>query len=314
MSQSSLEMCTESLGSETGSCDFSDEDRSGLNSSSDEEILLLQGVELEDDSKQLMSVNYQCSVSRRSPKVRSFPPPLPSITRRDGTCIKMRSRRHDDRLVVDALPVSSRNYLHARRQNGRLLLSFIDSTATNQPPAKKKTQELNDQQEIIKKVEPDQYQEEEEEEEEEVEVLDRGAMVEVKVSTQLQQSGSAKKVLRSSLVINKFVGGTPLTNQNQWVEPPEKNYRTDLFTASQSPLSPQRRLTATTSITTAAAAAVAASSASTSSEVVGHKQDSKLLFTSKRRNREEMLHYMQRCSQLRRPLFFREAGCIATSS
>ncbi|KAK8941762.1 hypothetical protein KSP40_PGU015928 [Platanthera guangdongensis] len=327
MSQKSLEICTESLGSETGSDGFSSGDEMDSfffsNGETEEEENETEDVEKEEEDeeieqvkrvkRELFSVNYHCSVGRRSPP-RSFPPPLPSISRRDGPCLKMRPRRLDGRLVVEAVPVPSQNYLHAERHGGRLLLSFIDTSSfsnlPHSPPSVLLRQEEAEEEEL--EEEEEEAEVEEQVVEEEVEVVDRGTIVEVKVS-----GLSAVKVHRSSLVINKFVVGSPLT-------------------AAESPPPAAKRASAAT--TTAAAAAVAASSISvptstsegfhynylhhhhnspwgSQSPAAAAATDAKLLFTSKRLAREDLLHDMRRCSELRRPLFiFEQPHCIATSS
>ncbi|XP_010916536.1 uncharacterized protein [Elaeis guineensis] len=396
MSQKSLEICTESLGSETGSADFSslldDPDCFSSKIEAEEEehnelappihetrplvdeeerprFRVAKAVEerrVQSGRKELVSVNYHCSISRRSPP-RSFPPPLPSISRRDGPCIHMRPHRCNGRLVVEAVPVPSQNYLHAQRQDGRLLLSFIDATYNDPddieidtPEATqeeedvveskaKEEEEAEEEEEAIAMAQEeegeleeekncDEEEEDEEEVEEEVEVVDRGTVVEVKVSTQPQQQSGAMKMQRSSsFVINKFVGA----GETRWAEkmaeckptaPDKQQIQQEHHNPGTATPTPARRATPTT--TTAAAAAAAASTFSTSSEgyycssyssfhwrdpQVGGGQyaspdDHKLLFTSKRRNREELLHHMRRCSQLRRPLFILEPCCIATSS
>ncbi|RWW55759.1 hypothetical protein BHE74_00037574 [Ensete ventricosum] len=269
LSQMSLQMCTESLGSESGSDDFSSvpdgldfdytpkietkteeedhdvhekvaavEERGGLWSRTETEERQVP----QRKADELVSVNYNCSISRRSPS-RSFPPPLPSLSRRDGPCLYMRPHRRDGRLVVEAIPVPSRNYLHAQREGGRLLLSF---------------------------------------------------------------NGSAMKILRSSLVINKFVGGTPRSSNAKCEQSNINRWQaiTPAPLARRPPPTPA----------TAAAAVVVASTLSASTEAyndVGARPplgddehhlplDNKLLFTSKRRNREELLHSMKRCKQRQR--------------
>ncbi|WOL02813.1 hypothetical protein Cni_G11532 [Canna indica] len=380
LSQTSLETCTESLGSESGSGEFSsfieDVEYCCLPEFDDEEEEdenrdVAEGAKMRqaDDcrvqpprGKQLTSVNYHCSISRRSPQ-RSFPPPLPSISRRNGPCIHMRPHRLDGRLVVEAVPVPSQNYLHAQRVDGRLLLSFIDSTYGDEPgyesgdaseaateiaqvreqkiasketeialseePLEEELEEQNCNKGVGDLDEKNCY--DEEEEEEEVEVVDRGTVVEVKISTQPQQQSGAMKVHRSSLVINKFVGGIPQNGMAECIQPaPNDDNTTDqnkhkiVASTTQS----VRRSSPTT--TTAAAAMVAASTLSVGTEGYNERShgalwssslgehhsplDSKLVFTSKRRNREDLLHDMRRCSQLRRPLFIWEPCCIATSS
>ncbi|KAJ6815025.1 putative protein FAF-like, chloroplastic [Iris pallida] len=198
-------------------------------------------------------------MGRRSPS-RSFPPPLRSISSRDGPCVQMRPRREDGRLVVEAVAVPSQNYLHARRQGGRLLLSFINTTTPKRSniinmanqSTPEQAQELGElpEQEVV-----DEEEEAELEEEEEVEVVDRGTVVEVKVSTQppQQQGGgaAAARVHRSSIVINKFVSCTSLGRES------DVDRNDD---AGRARTTSPRRSSAGTTTTTAAAAAVAASS------------------------------------------------------
>lgn len=301
LSQKSLETCTESLGSETGSNDFF--------SSDDELDFLSKAKEIKQDLdqrnecgfKKLSTVNYHCSISRRSSTPRSFPPPLTSISQQDGPCVQMRPHRKDGRLVVEAFTVPSQNYLHAERHNGRLLLSFINTTSTknlnSETPIEAQVQEQEQEQEQEQAEEMEAV----EEEEEEVEVVDRGTIVEVKVSTQPQQT--SMKVHRSSIVINKFVSCTPVENVikvDQECSPP---------------VSPSTKRSSATR-TTAAAAAVAASSVSVnvSADSGYSSTDNKLLFASKRKNKEELLHDMKRCSELKKPLFIWEPCYIAAST
>ncbi|THU74262.1 hypothetical protein C4D60_Mb04t31520 [Musa balbisiana] len=373
LSQKSLQTCTESLGSETGSDDFSsflDEldvdylpmvvtEREEENHDVHDKLVTIEerrvwrNREAEErevpqrKGKELTSVNYHCSVGRRSTP-RLFPPPLPSICRHDGgPCLHMRPRRREGRLLVEAVSVPSKNYLHAQREGGRLLLSFIDATfhdassdntEMGQPQEQNRTvdEELNETKEnevveIARLEEEDEGEEncyeegeDEEEEEEEVEVVDRGTVVEVKVSTQPQQpSGGAMKVLRSSLVINKFVGcNRPSSNARVDLPPESETSKTRLNNQDQAPTaaSVMRRPPPTTA--TAAAAVVAASVLSGAQDKHSFDRapdshlppDNKLLFTSRRWNWEELLHSMRGCSQLRGPLFIWDPCCIVTSS
>ncbi|XP_020571261.1 protein FAF-like, chloroplastic [Phalaenopsis equestris] len=305
MSQNSLEICTETLGSETGSDEFTSCDEldsciktENVNEEAEDENELQN---MQTEKKDLSYVNYHRSIGRRS-QLRTFPPPLPSISRRNGPCFKLQPHRRDGRLVVEAVPVSSVNYLQAERRGGRLVLSFIDSSPRKNStfPTPVQQSEQNIDVEIERGVMMEEEQEEDEEEE--VEVLDRGTIVEVKVSKQ-----AAAKPHRSSLVINKFVVGSRVAEYISPVTEMEK-----------------------------AAAAVAAAAVSTlTSTTEGFRfnylserqnrrwgthstsaaaaTEAKLLFTSRRRNREELLHDMRRCSELRRPLFiFEQPPCIAT--
>ena len=138
--------------------------------------------------------------------------------------------------------------------------------------------------------------------------MDRGTVVEFKVSTQPQaRSGSGPRVRRSSLVINKFVGAEPAAT-------------CDINGAAAPPRPPRR---STGSTTTAVAALAAASVLSATAPPPGNGEDAvpgatcgenKLLMTAKRRSsKEELLNHMRRCNQLRGQLFFWEPR-IATSS
>ncbi|OAY71885.1 Protein FAF-like, chloroplastic [Ananas comosus] len=370
MSQKSLEVCTEALGSESGSdvVGFSSflSDNMACRSFTLEtecteknlasESLLHEAAKTEDreaEAKELKSVNYHCSGSRRLPP-RSFPPPLPSISRRDGQpCLKMRPHRRDGRLIVEAVPVPSHNYLHAQRQHGCLRLSFIDTSAAVQgtcrdqrgavqvveDPSNQESAALQakqgEEKEVGNEQEEKNYDEEEEleEEEEEVEVVDRGTVIEVKVTTQPQQqsgggSGTAAKVHRSSVVINKFVGGAPLTDQSAW-----STHSTDESQKDDGKEEKIKNCHVGYTTTTAAAAVAAAATSSVGYDWCGKGSplatgdgdgcevattEAKMLFTTTsraRRSKEELLRHMRRCNQLRRrPLFIWEPCCIATSS
>ncbi|KAH7679487.1 The fantastic four family protein [Dioscorea alata] len=287
LGQFSLETCTESLGSETGSDVFySDiESFSSFSDVSDigeEEKQPEKQPRHDDDAEKLLTVNYHCSISKKSP-VRSFPPPLPSISRRDGPCLSMRPHRRDGRLVMEAVQVPSQNYLHAERHDGRLLLSFVHSSSSSSTTTTmKQTQEtqlpMEEEQEVGKILEEENKTcaEQEEEEQEEVEVVDRGTVVELKMSTQPH---------RSSFVINKFVGGLPEPQ-----EPPASLLSTNMkikYGYEYDDNSCENSLK------------------------IRQTPENKMLFMLKGRNRGELLH---RCSHLWRPLLFWEPYCIATSS
>ncbi|XP_066386448.1 protein FAF-like, chloroplastic [Miscanthus floridulus] len=356
MSQKSLEVCTESLGNETGSGDFTSSlDMASLFDSplpsaaaaaAPEESFWQHDAarcceEEQWESKDLAAVNYHCSAGTLSLR-RSFPPPLPSMSRSDGPCLQMRPRRQDGRLVVEAVAVRPRGYLHARRQGGRLRLSFVECSARDQSASKIteaaaeapyfRTVELRNVQEEEAAVEMED-DDEVMEEEEEVEVVDRGTVVEVSVSTQ-PQTHTAAKVHRSTLVINKFVGSTPVSVLDQ----PRCNADTtqpeadtcDETVAAQSPRPTLRRVP---SSTTTLAAAVAVASTGTDDVPAAPEDDDEcgglhlsgayaaaetkqllLSFTSRRGDKQDLLQSVRRCRQLRqKKLFILEPYCIATS-
>ncbi|OEL17777.1 hypothetical protein BAE44_0021204 [Dichanthelium oligosanthes] len=298
LTQKSLEICTESLGSETGSDGFSDADGNSTDRS----------CPGSDDERE------EAAVAKRVSPPRAFPPPLPSLARRKvESTMEMKQERKDGRLLVKVVPVASSTLFRAHRRGGRLLLSFADAPAAD---------DLAD-----KSLEPEQQadehdgqeEEEEDDEEEEVEVVDRGTVVEVKVSTQPQARGSRSgpRVRRSSLVINKFVDAEPVAtcelNGGAAPAAPQEYPH---------PTRPPRRSTGG-STTTAVAALAAASVLSATAPPPGNGDEdavpgatcgeNKLLMTAKRRSsKEELLNHMRRCNQLRGQLFFWESR-IATS-
>ncbi|CAK7326996.1 unnamed protein product [Dovyalis caffra] len=119
LSGKSLELCTESLGSESGSDDIIENNIFSL-SSPDSMVGNSPSRELQK-SRQLLGANKAIS--------RSFPPPLTTIS--GSKCLQVRPHREDGRLIIRAVEAPSRHtYLHAERRDGRLRLSFLkDSTS-----------------------------------------------------------------------------------------------------------------------------------------------------------------------------------------
>ncbi|KAL5218259.1 hypothetical protein ABZP36_018943 [Zizania latifolia] len=291
LSQKSLEICTESLGSETGSDGFSDADGStdgscpGSDDDSDE------GAE---------------EVAARASPPRAFPPPLPSLARRTVGAVQMRQDRRDGRLVVKAVPVPSATLFRAQRCGGRLLLSFADTAAPASGEDENHGEEPEEKADEL--AHDEEEDDEDEEEEEEVEVVDRGTVVEVNVSTQPQArsngGGNRPRVHRSSLVINKFVNAEPGIAASEI---------TDTAPAPKPPRHPTGSTTTTAAAALAAASALSATSAPSGGD--GPVGESKLLMTTcrRRRSKEELMNHMRRCGQLSKKLFIFEPR-IATSS
>ncbi|XVF21781.1 hypothetical protein REPUB_Repub12eG0119700 [Reevesia pubescens] len=111
LNEKSLEMCTESLGCETGS---------EVSESSDDISLLSLETVVCNPSKPRESLVTRKMMSRSS----SFPPPLTSISGSNG--VQVKSHREGGRLVLQAVTVPPcHNYFHAERSEGRLRLSLI---------------------------------------------------------------------------------------------------------------------------------------------------------------------------------------------
>ncbi|KAK8693901.1 hypothetical protein V6N13_071468 [Hibiscus sabdariffa] len=117
LSEKSLEMCTERLGSETGSevSDCSDE-------------ISLLSLETQTVSCHIIpSKPRESSSTGKTSRSNSFPPPLTSISGSNG--VRVKSRRENGRLVLEAVSFPPcRSYFHAERSHGRLRLSLFKDT------------------------------------------------------------------------------------------------------------------------------------------------------------------------------------------
>ncbi|KAK2424316.1 protein FAF, chloroplastic [Trifolium repens] len=131
LSEKSLEMCTESLGSETGSDWFS----SSYTSSEDNNSLEVDeklNVKVKTCDDENPKHNNYYSLSKKTKKPRCFPPPLPSLTSQSqhgqSQPLQMRSCRDNGRLFLflQVVSIPSRNNFFATRQNGRLILTFAN--------------------------------------------------------------------------------------------------------------------------------------------------------------------------------------------
>ncbi|KAL8154119.1 hypothetical protein V2J09_011879 [Rumex salicifolius] len=130
LSEKSLEVCTESLGSETGSDIFSPDPDSDSGQEEFKDVIVEATKETEPPLQQeakVVAVKTKGSVAGGGSPTRSFPPPLPSLSNGgDGSNVQMRSHRENGRLVLEAVSVPSNNCFKAKRHDGRLLLTFSD--------------------------------------------------------------------------------------------------------------------------------------------------------------------------------------------
>ncbi|KAL2536019.1 Protein FAF-like [Forsythia ovata] len=147
LSEKSLEICTESLGSETGSDCFSSYPASEISDADEEK----EDRDYEQKQQQQQVVkesnsfkDFHVVKSKNSPP-RPLPPPIPSIA--DGTSIRIHSHRRNGRLVLEAVSVPPRNNFHVQRSDGRLVLTLINSPVSQQPRGEvveeNKVQEFN---------------------------------------------------------------------------------------------------------------------------------------------------------------------------
>ncbi|QCE06433.1 The fantastic four family [Vigna unguiculata] len=152
LSAKSLELCTESLGCETGSNASDDTEHMSLFSPQTTPSLRSNNTNKNSESKRL---------NKRGSSTTTFPPPLTSMGE-----VRVRSHREDGRLILEAVTSSSpQPYFEAERGNGRLrlrLFEYDDEVADD---------------EGLKQEVSDEDEEEEEEEEEVVEVEEEDDVV-----------------------------------------------------------------------------------------------------------------------------------------
>ncbi|XP_022756674.1 protein FAF-like, chloroplastic [Durio zibethinus] len=231
LSEKSLQICTESLGSETGSDGFSSyppsesgdmeedkEEDQELQQQKQERVALLSSYDVDKPR----TVKYNYDVVKKSPH-RSFPPPIPYLSCTDGASVRMKTHRDNGRLVLQAVSVSSQNNFLAQRQDGRLVLTFANTCTSSE--AESKVNEVMNAEEVEKVEELEEefesYGEEEkeseidiDEEEEDEEEIDEIEEVEDRYSEMEKGpklSSGAMNVHRLALIMNKPIW---LANRN----------------------------------------------------------------------------------------------------
>ncbi|KAL4285523.1 hypothetical protein GQ457_16G007810 [Hibiscus cannabinus] len=179
LSEKSLEICTESLGSETGSDGFSLETGDLEEDKQEDQQLLHQKQEpvapivmpcLDGEKATIAKQNYD--VGKKSPNL-SFPPPIPSLSAKDGAPRRLTTRRDNGRLVMEAVPMPPLNNFLAQRQDGRLVLTLANTNAINDAEEVMEVEELELEFESFGEKESEIDIDDEEEEEEEEEEEDR---------------------------------------------------------------------------------------------------------------------------------------------
>ncbi|KAM7276500.1 hypothetical protein ACFE04_018366 [Oxalis oulophora] len=125
LSDKSLEICTESLGSETGSDGFSFATGDGQVDKKDEKVVVN------------VMIPQQQQQQQQQQQLKCFPPPLPSLSRGDGAVLgaplRITSHRDNGRLVLQAVPISQQNNnFKAQREGGRLVLTFSSENNTKE--------------------------------------------------------------------------------------------------------------------------------------------------------------------------------------
>lgn len=156
LTKKSLEICTEGLGSETGSEGFPSNPSS---ETGDAEGKPKPKPQIEQEQVRVIAnYNYSAAAAARATKKpRTFPPPIPSL--------QMHSHRESGRLVLEAslFPPNKQpnNFFQTQRQDGRLLLTLLNNQETLLTDQEKnkvfdKFQQEKEENEIAEEVEGSQ--------------------------------------------------------------------------------------------------------------------------------------------------------------
>lgn len=145
LSSESLQICTESLGSES-----SDEVEEDFN------------INEVKEEKHLGSQDFHGRGLWKSRSLREYPPPISCIGRSGKPEVSFHSYRNNGRLILKEIRIPKQDFLHAYREDGRLKLHFIQ-------PAQ---EEEDDEEEYIYDEDYDGEESEEEGEENQDSVID----------------------------------------------------------------------------------------------------------------------------------------------
>ncbi|KAI3948954.1 hypothetical protein MKW98_021560 [Papaver atlanticum] len=216
LSLRSLEICTENLGSESGSDGYPHSDISLSDTEEeDEEIQEVEEEAIEqvvvEEKKEVAVMNH--SKKSPSPVRRPFPPPLKSLSKPGGGGIQMKTHRQDGRLILEAVSVpTSTNCFNAQRRDGRLVLTFsspIQESVDHQEDVFETDEEVA--LECCHDDDTEEYQEEEPITEEEE---DNAIALEMTTARVPKLPTGAINVHRSAFMVNRFTGLT--NNRNNW--------------------------------------------------------------------------------------------------
>ncbi|XP_019448883.1 PREDICTED: protein FAF-like, chloroplastic isoform X2 [Lupinus angustifolius] len=215
LSEKSLEICTENLGSETGSDGLLSSYPSETEEEKEEHHQQQQQVQEKEEKLTIEETKYNfggsaAAIKKYYPSYRSFPPPLSSLS----SSLHMRTHRGNGRLVLEAVSAPSNNNFCVQRQDGRLVLTLAnheeeakeDATADDEV-----SEENNDDDVAVEELEEEfgEFLDEEGEAEDDVKD-DKSIMLEKVplVSSEITING----VHRLAMVMNKPIG---LVNRNQ---------------------------------------------------------------------------------------------------
>lgn len=327
LSEKSLEICTESLGSETGSHHALFPSYPPPSETGDADHKQEEEEKVTEEEAEELRYNHGVAATTNKTPPRSFPPPLPSLSSRQtaGPSLHMRSRRDNGRLVLEAVSLPSQNNFCVQRQDGRLVLTFANQEET-------KEDSIGDE-----NYDPDGLLEEEFEEEEHEEDID-DEDVESVIEKAALKITATDSVGSLALMMNKPIG---LVNRNpKWSEKFDQ-VETGPLAQSQLPPRVPRLIPSTAAASfnfnayeyfwrakpTSKDATLTHQKHNTTYSTLNNNSTSKLIVSAdlkhvsnerqqllvlRGKNGDYMVHNLESCKDSRRSFLFWEPYCIAT--
>ncbi|KAI4385799.1 hypothetical protein MLD38_003792 [Melastoma candidum] len=210
LSTRSLEICTESLGSETGSDGFSlypasevgDMEAEDGPEEHQQDRLSPQAADFDVDEFYMPKYNHARTAEKMRPL--SFPPPIQSLaTGNGGGSLSMHSRRDSGRLVLEAVSIPLEKNFEARREEGRLVLAFMNN---NESYCDDNKDVDEDEDKLVMEMDEEISGEQEEPKEDKEGVVDPASMPKL-------LSGGGMNIRKLTKPLNKLIA-TPNRNPN----------------------------------------------------------------------------------------------------
>nr|KYP39066.1 hypothetical protein KK1_039651 [Cajanus cajan] len=308
LSEKSLQICTESLGSETGSDGllFSSYPSSEIGDAREEEKIVPEPInEEQEEGEKEELYNYAAVATKKaSSPPRAFPPPLPSLSHHHQAdpSLHMRSHRDNGRLVLEAVSVPSHNNFNIQRQDGRLVLTFSNHQVEEE-------EENDDHGEGC--LRGFEFEENEDYESEEEYFFDTKAQVsstEGNSGLMEYESAIEKVPLLSGGLTSSVHGLALMMNKNKTIELVNRNPK---WSEKFNEMSNFEDVNMEQSLPSRPRVASKVVVSGNMNKVISNEQQQ--LFVLRGKNGDYLVHNLKSCKDSRRSFLFWEPYCIATS-
>ncbi|KAJ8559703.1 hypothetical protein K7X08_003761 [Anisodus acutangulus] len=328
LTEKSLEICTESLGSETGSelslssyppsdtDEDKDEHHQKQQQEEKEEVIISQSFE------EFPVVKYNHNKKTSSSR-KSFPPTISSLASEDKPSVQMQSHRQNGRLILEAVSVPPQNHLRAKRVDGRLVLTLI--TTKVEPEIDDLEKVFEEIQEVEQNEQPNLVYDDDDDQEEEVEEKGNGTKgMQIVLEQKPRLSNGRMNVNTSTLMMKQLMG---LEKNNHHLTWPNKFNKAINLIDGEDEIAPIQQISAaasfnaynyfwkknptvTTIVNNYNDNSTAATANGTTKIASNYEQQDLVLM---RGNNNYLMPLLKGCKEQRRSLLIWEPYCIATS-